>query len=145
MKMLTESRPFATTPLQRACAIVALVLVVPAQAAGLLDGRRFVGDTGPIGQAATEKGDVITFAGGRFHSAQCDQWGFGKGEYRATQYGDAIRFETTTVSGEHGRLQWRGSVRGSALEGTFTHHRKPSWWRPNPEPLEYWVRATAQR
>jgi len=127
------------------CVVFGIALAVPLAAAqGLLDGRRFVGDFGPIGKPATDEGDLITFAGGRFHSAQCDQWGFDKGEYRAVKDGDTIRFEATTVSDDHGRLHWRGSIRGAALEGHFTHYRKPSWWRPNPQPLEHWVKATAK-
>src|SRR5258706_15431030 len=47
-----------------------------AQAQGTtLDGRAFVADAGEKGKAADEKSDVITFAGGKFHSSACDQYG----------------------------------------------------------------------
>lgn len=132
--------------LRALCIVIVAVLSLPlAVAQDLLDGRRFIGDFGPAGKPASETGDVITFEGGKFHSAVCDQWGFGKGEYRAVQEGDVIRFEATTLSDSAGRLHWRGSVRGDVLEGTFTHYRPPSWWRPNPQSLEHWVKATRKR
>ena len=115
------------------------------QAAGLLDGRRFVAEAGPLGKPADEKDDVITFADGRFHSLQCDQWGFDKGTYGATRDGDAIRFEATTTSAKHGRLHWRGSLTGGTLGGRFTHYRPASWWRPNPEPIEHWFKGVQKQ
>lgn len=125
------------------CVVLCTALAAPlAFAAGPLDGKQFVGDIGPLGKPATEKGDVISFEDGRFHSAVCDQWGFNKAEYRAVQEGDAIRFEATTLSDSHGKMLWRGLIRGATLEGGFTHQRKPSWWRPEPGPLEHWVKAT---
>ncbi|HEY8243874.1 MAG: hypothetical protein ACHQJ7_04155 [Vicinamibacteria bacterium] len=124
-----------------AVAIAALALAAGASAQGLLDGQRFVGDLGEKGKAADERNDVLTFAGGQFHSNVCDKWSFGKGSYKATRVGDAIAFETETVSETDGRLVWRGTIKGDELEGTFVHYRKPAWYRPNPEPIEHWVKA----
>ena len=114
-----------------------------AQAAGL-EGKVFIADAGPKGKPADEKGDVITFSGGTFHSSVCDQWGYNKGTVAATQEGDVIRFETETRSDSDGRLVWRGVVTGSVIEGTFVHYRKPAWYRPNPEPLEHWFKGVAK-
>jgi len=122
-------------------AICALALAAGAGAQGLLDGQRFVGDLGEKGKAADERNDLLTFSDGRFHSAACDKWSFGKAGYRATKVGDAIAFEAETVSESDGRMVWRGTVRGDVLEGTFVHYRKPAWYRPNPEPVEHWVKA----
>jgi hypothetical protein len=122
-------------------AIAALALATGAFAQGMLDGQRFVGDLGEKGKAADERNDVLSFAGGQFHSTACDKWNFSKAGYKATKVGDAIAFEAETVSETDGRMVWRGTVQGDVLEGTFVHYRKPAWYRPNPEPVEHWVKA----
>jgi hypothetical protein len=106
-----------------------------------LDGRVFIADAGEKGKAADEKNDVITFNGGKFHSSACDQYGFGKGDYRASPSGDAVAFEAETQSQKDGRLVWRGTVRGDEIEGTFVHYRKPGFLTPNPAPVEHWFKG----
>lgn len=126
---------------------LASLLVLPAVAvaqSATLDGRAFVAEAGEKGKEADEKGDVITFQGGRFHSSACDQFGYGKGAYRATATGDAIAFETETTSEKDGRLAWKGTVRGDVIEGTFTHYRKGWLLNPNPEPVEHWFKGRAK-
>jgi hypothetical protein len=118
------------------------VLSSSAIAGGLLDGKRFLGDAGIIGRKADEKGDIITFADGKFHSSSCDQYGYGKGDYSATRVGDVIQFEVTTTSEKDGRLLWKGTLKGDVLEGRFVHYRKPSFFRSNPEPVEHWFKAS---
>ena len=125
-------------------ALVASLFVMPAAAlaqSATLDGRAFVAEAGEKGKEADEKGDVITFQGGRFHSSACDQFGYGKGAYRAVAAGDAITFETETASEKDGRLVWKGTVRGDAIEGTFVHYRKGWLLNPNPEPVEHWFKG----
>ena len=113
-----------------------------ARAAGnALDGRVFIADAGERGKAADEKDDVITFANGTFHSSICDQWGYGKGEVRLIAGADELRFEVETVSEKDGRLKWQGRVTGDSIEGTFIHYRKPSFFRPNPDPVEHWFKG----
>jgi hypothetical protein len=109
-----------------------------------LDGRAFVAEAGENGKEADEKGDVITFQAGKFHSSACDQWGFGKGAYRTSVSGDAIAFETETTSEKDGRLVWKGTVRGDAIEGTFVHYRKGWFLNPNPDPVEHWFKGRAR-
>ena len=46
-----------------------------------------------------------------------------------------------TVSEKDGRLQWKGTVQGDSISGTFIHLRKPSFFRPNPEPVEHWFKG----
>jgi hypothetical protein len=32
-------------------------------------------------------------------------------------------------------------VRGRSIEGEFIFYRKPTWWRPDPEPLPHWFKG----
>ena len=130
----------------------ALALVVAALVLGpsaiaqtaALDGRAFVADAGMKGKDADEKGDVITFNGGSFHSSLCDQWGYSKAAYKASANGDAVQFEAETQSEKDGRLVWKGTVRGNDIEGTFVHYRKGWLLNPNPEPQEHWFKGKAR-
>lgn len=106
-----------------------------------LDGKIFIADAGEKGKAADEKGDVITFKDGKFHSSLCDQWGYGKGDYKTTALGDALVFETETTSAKDGRLVWKGTVRGDQIEGTFMHYRKGGFFNSNPAPVEHWFKG----
>ncbi len=109
-----------------------------------LDGKVFVADAGEKGKTADEKGDIITFKDGKFHSSSCDQYGYGKGNYKTAAQGDAITFEAETTSDKDGRLAWKGVVRGDAIEGTFTHYRKGGFFNPNPAPIEHWFKGKAK-
>lgn len=110
----------------------------------MLDGKVFVADAGEKGKAADEKGDIITFGDGKFHSSACDQYGYGKGNYKASAQGDSIAFEAETVSEKDGRLVWKGTVRGEQIEGTFVHYRKGGFFNPNPAPVEHWFKGKAK-
>lgn len=112
--------------------------------ANLLDGRTFVADAGPKGKAADEIGDVLTFADGKFHSSACDKYGYGKGEYKARKVGDAIEWEAETLSEKYGRNVWKGTVKGSEIDGTFVFHRKGWMLNPNPDPLDHWFKGKAK-
>jgi hypothetical protein len=127
-----------------ATAFAAGLVLAPPLFAQSLDGRTFIGDAGEKGKPADEKGDLITFAEGKFHSSSCDQYGYSKGAYKATQVGDAIQFETETTSDKDGRLVWKGTVRGSEIEGTFVHYRKGWLLNPNPDPIEHWFKGKAK-
>ena len=110
----------------------------------ILDGRAFVADAGPKGKPADEKDDVITFADGQFHSRLCDKYGYGKGTYKATKVGDVIEWETETMSEKDGRNVWKGTIRGSEIEGTLVHHPKGWLLNPNPSPEEMWFKGKAK-
>ena len=112
--------------------------------ASLLEGRVFVADAGHKGKAADEKGDVLTFADGRFHSSMCDQFGYDKGEYKATRNGDAVEFEAVTVSEKYGRNVWKGTIKGAEIEGTFQFYPKPGFFNRNPAPEEHWFKGKAK-
>ena len=130
---------------------LAAALVISAVAASIafaqspLDGRRFDTQAGYTGKPAHVQQDILSFAGGRFHSSDCDQYGYDKGEYRSEPAGDAVRFEVETRSNEYGRNVWKGVVKGDEIEGTMVFHRRPTWWRPNPAPLEHWFKGKAIR
>ena len=143
----TQEVTMLSAPLTRLLLLLSFLLPIvflisPARAeSGLLDGKVFVADAGAKGKSADEKDEVITFRDGRFHSSSCDQWGYSKGIYKAKSDGDAIVFETETISEKDGRLVWTGRVRGDAIEGVFTHYRNPTWHNKNPAPVEHWFKG----
>ena len=138
--MSTFSRRKILTRAFMASLIVLPVMHAAAQTA-LLDGKVFVADAGVKGKKADEKGDIITFKDGTFHSKICDQYGYGKAEYKATTQGDVIAFETETRSEKDGRLVWKGTVRGDQVEGSVIHHRKGGFLNSNPAPVEHWFKG----
>jgi hypothetical protein len=126
-------------------AAIALAAAAPlALAQGVLDGKKYIGEIGPKGKGVEDTNVVFTFADGRFRSSVCDQYGFERGPYATTKDGDAIRFEAKTVSAEYGTNQWTGTVKGDVVEGVLVWQRKPSFLRPNPEPVEKWFKAKLQ-
>lgn len=125
---------------------VAFLVVGPwprrALASDGLDGRRFDTQAGMRGKAAHVPSDILSFAGGLFHSSDCDQYEYGKGRYsRSVEADGSIRFEAETVSPSYGRNTWKGVVRGRSIEGEFIFYRKPTWWRPEPDPLPHWFKG----
>ena len=130
-------------PILLGIAFAAMPLAAYAQTA-TLDGKAFIADAGEKGKPADEKNDVLTFAAGTVHSSACDQYGYGKGKYKATASGDAVSFEAETTSEKAGRMVWKGTVRGSDIEGTFVHYRKGWLLNPNPDPIEHWFKGKAK-
>ena len=126
-----------------AALMVLPVLPVAVQAAPL-DGKVFIADAGIKGKEADEKGDVITFKEGKFHSSLCDQYGYNTAAYKAVEQGGAIAFEVETTSEKDGRLVWKGSVRGDQVEGSFIHYRKGGFFNSNPTPVEHWFKGQAK-
>ena len=106
-----------------------------------LDGRRFDTTAGMVGKPAHVPSDILSFDAGLFHSSDCDQYEYGKGRYTSRREGDTIHFEAETESPTYGRNVWKGTIRGNTIEGEFVFHRKPTWWRPNPEPLPHWFKG----
>jgi hypothetical protein len=136
-------------PRRQACAwigaVVSPTLLPTASAQGgaeaLLEGRRFDTTAGLVGKPMHVPSDILSFQAGLFHSSDCDQYEYGKGRYSARSEGDAVHFEAETTSPSYGRNVWKGVVRGQAIEGEFVFHRKPTFWRPNPEPLVHWFKG----
>ena len=122
-----------------AALLFAAALAMPPWAqAGSFDGKAFVAEAGEKAKAADERDDVITFADGKLHSSACDKYGFGKGDYASP---DGKSFEAETLSEKDGRIVWKGSVQGDAIEGTFVHYPKGWLLNPNPNPVEHWFKG----
>jgi hypothetical protein len=127
-------------------AVAVLCLARPAAAAdakGVLDGKTFVGETGEkggkTGAAKTEK-DTLHFANGKFHSVACDPYGFTEAPYTATTAADgSVQWTSEATSSKEGKILWKGTVKGDSLTGTFT------WTKAGQAPIEYWVKAAAQK
>ena len=126
------------------CAAALFAAPLASAQTAVLDGKAFVAEAGMKGKGVEEKGDILTFKDGKFHSSSCDQYGYGQGNYKASASGDAVQFEAETQSEKDGRLVWKGTVRGSEIEGTFVHYRKGWLLNPNPEPQEHWFKGKAK-
>ena len=100
----------------------------------ILDGRTFDGVVLECGKTSGDA-DTLIFEDGRFRSTACDRYGYGDAPYTAQQSQDSIAFEAETVSPEHGKLLWKGVVRGPRLDGTLT------MVRGGKEAGEKWVLA----
>lgn len=126
------------------CMALCLALMASVAVAQVpLEGKKYDTEAGLVGKPAHIKQDILSFAGGKFHSSDCDQYGYGRGDYKAAAAGDGIAFEVETRSEQYGHNVWKGVVKGDQIEGTMVFHRKPTWWRPNPEPIEHWFRGKA--
>ncbi|MEO8216402.1 MAG: hypothetical protein ABI718_04905 [Acidobacteriota bacterium] len=110
-----------------------------AASSGPLDGRTFIGESGPAGKQGDTK-ETIVFRDGRFRSLACDPYGFGDAFYTATAEADgSIRFEAETASKRQGTMHWEGVIRGDQLDGTLV-------WKPrNNIAKNYWVRASQKQ
>jgi len=111
---------------------------------GSLDGKTFVVETGEKGKSGGEK-DTLTFRDGNFHSAGCDQYGFGDGAYTSTVDGDPIRFEAVTTSPTKGKMTWKGTVQGDKIEVGYVWVDASHWYKPNPKPLEKWAKGELKK
>ena len=133
--MRPEDRRTARALLAALLLGAALAACRPAEAGrGLLDGRTFVGEIGEKGRSQGQR-ERISFRRGQLHSDACEPFGFADGDYSARQSGEEVSFTAETESPAEGRIEWRGTIRGDVLEGTFT------WHKEGKRPLEYWVRA----
>jgi hypothetical protein len=103
---------------------------------GFLDGRAFACQMSDGGAETTE--ETIEFHGGRFHSVGCDEHGFTTGTYASTRLRDTTSFQAVTTSKTEGRIDWRGMVRGNAIEGSAI------WSKPGASPINYTFRGTEQ-
>jgi len=111
---------------------------------GPLDGKTFVVETGEKGKSGGDK-DTLTFKNGNFHSAGCDQYGFGEGAYTSTVNGDSIQFEAVTTSPTKGRMTWKGIVQGDKIEVGYVWVDASHWYKPNPKPLEKWAKGELKK
>ena len=107
----------------------------------LLDGKRFIGPTGEKGKKIHHE-DVLKFSDGKFTSSECFQYGFKGGPYTATIEGDTIHFQAETISPSHGKMEWRGTLKGDTLDVTYSWTKERWFWTTF---REYWFRGTLQK
>ncbi len=118
-----------------ALTIVALLAAKRAESAsGLLDGKEFVGPTGEKGKDVHHE-DVLSFSDGIFTSSECFVYGFKGGPYTATIDGDSIHFQAETISPTHGKMVWKGTLKGDTLNVTYTWTKERWLWTTH---REYW-------
>jgi hypothetical protein len=131
---------FTVTGLAVGMAWAAEVADVPGgttKSSNVLDGKKFIAETGELGKKASNE-DVIVFRDGLFTSEGCITYGFRESPYTATMEADGIRFHAVTVSPTHGTMVWDGIVRGDVLEAKSTWTRDRWYWKIK---REYWYRG----
>lgn len=107
-------------------------------AANILDGKKFIGQTGEKGKK-THHEDVLIFDDGRFISTECSQFGFESGPYTATVQSDSIQFKAVTHSTTHGKMEWKGTLKGDTLEVDYAWIKERWLWTTF---REYWFKGT---
>lgn len=105
---------------------------------GILDGKKFVGPTGEKGKK-THHEDVLSFDDGMFSSSACIPLGFKKGPYTARVEGDTIYFQAKTMSPTHGKIRWKGKLKGNTLDVHYNWIKKRWLWTIS---IEYWFKGT---
>jgi len=108
-------------------------------AGSALDGKTFVAESGEQGKKAEGPKDEIAFRDGRMRSSACDAYGFGEGPYTTMDHGGSVMFQARTESPKEGVIEWKGTVRGDALEGTYV------WTKPGQKPITYWMKGTPKK
>jgi hypothetical protein len=119
-------------------AVAMLGMALPAMA-GPLDGKTFAGEFGNKGSVKPIDKDDLIFKDGKFESSFCRSTGFGTAPYTATAQGNTIIFESEIANAQGQKLHWKGTVKGSVLEGTITSSV------PGQPPAEQWVKAKLKK
>jgi hypothetical protein len=96
-------------------------------AMGMLEGKVFVGHTGPLDGPVNGEDEVV-FRNSRFLSTACDKWGFDSAVYKATVQPDGIHFTSVTKSPKHGQIFWKGVVSGDAINATYLWTKERWYW-----------------
>jgi hypothetical protein len=104
----------------------------------VLDGMKFVGETGEEGKKANNP-DTISFEGGVFRSSSCEVLGFGPAPYSVVKQGDTYKFSATLVSSDTGTLEWQGTIIGNTADATFRWKHKRWFWTID---RDYWYKGT---
>ena len=90
--------------------------------ASSLDGKTYEVS---LDEAGAPKKDTLVFEGGRFESTLCTSFGFPpKTAYDAERNGDAIAFRVTTRHADGTTVDWKGTVKGDAVEGVAVRTMK---------------------
>ncbi len=107
----------------------------------LLEGKKFIGPTGEKGKK-THHEDVLSFSNGKFTSSMCFEYGFTGGPYTAWTEGDLIHFQADTVSPTHGKMRWKGFLKGETMEVEYSWTKERWLWTTY---REYWFKGTLQK
>ena len=109
-----------------------------AAASHILDGKKFIGPTGEKGKKVHHE-DVLRFSDGKFTSSECFQYGFKGGPYTAIVAGDSIHFQAETISPTHGKMEWKGTLKGETLDVIYSWTKERWFWTTF---REYWFKGT---
>jgi hypothetical protein len=104
----------------------------------LLEGKTFVGGTGPMNEPGDSE-DEVGFRNGRFLSISCSRWGFDPAAYQATIQMDGIHFKSLAKSPKHGQILWQGIVSGGTITATYLWTKERWYWFDARE--ERWFRG----
>ncbi len=105
----------------------------------VLDGMKFVGETGEEGKKANNP-DTISFEGGVFRSSSCEVLGFGPAPYSVEKQGENYKFSATLVSPDTGTLEFNGTITGNTANATF-RWKHTRWWFWKID-RNYWYKGT---
>ena len=108
-------------------------------AGGALDGKTFVAESGEKGKRAEGPTDEIAFRDGKMRSSACDPYGFGDGAYTTMDHPGSVMFHARTESPKEGVIEWKGTVRGDSLDGTYV------WTKSGQKPITYWMKGTLKK
>jgi hypothetical protein len=140
--MKTQLRFYKFIALGLTMAVVALSAAKRVETAsaesGILDGKKFVGKTGEKGKKVHHD-DVLSFSDGKFTSSACFKYGFKDGPYSATVEGDFIHFQAETISPTHGKMVWKGTLKGDTLNVDYTWTKERWLWTTF---REYWFKGS---
>jgi len=141
--MKTEHRLFK--PILFGLVLALAVFLNPGRiqaASKALDGKTFIGPTGPKGKGADGEDELI-FKDGKVFSVPCANWGFGWADYTVSVEGDAIQFVSVMLSEKHGQIVWQGTVKGEKLDSTFVWTKKRWYWKDAHE--ESWFKGVLKK
>jgi hypothetical protein len=108
------------------CLAAALLILSATPAAAEkqpLDVATFVGTMTEKGKTKADP-DQLVFKDGKFRSTACDVYGFPETPYTSTVGDGATRFEAIATSPKEGTMKWKGTVKGSTIEGTAVWIKK---------------------
>lgn len=100
------------------CSVVTCYPTI-ASADDALDGKTFAVKVTEHGKDGAPSDDELIFKDGTFFSSDCEQYGFSPAPYSASTDSGTTTFESTLLSEKEGKTQWKGTVTGDDITGTF--------------------------
>ena len=102
-----------------------------APASDQIEGKTFAVSVTEKGKKGEATPDELIFNEGTFFSTDCEQYGFGAAPYKAAVDGSNVVFESTLVSEKEGKTDWKGTIAGDDIKGTFV------WAKEGQDPIHY--------